>query len=47
MENDIELIKLATNCMLNIYQKNSIEGYSNVIEETQLTVLQPIRNYID
>ncbi|HFK1458745.1 TPA: hypothetical protein ACGXMC_004491 [Bacillus cereus] len=47
MENDIELIKLATNCMLNIYHKNPIEGYSDVIEETQLNVLQPIRNYID
>ncbi|WP_151035296.1 hypothetical protein [Bacillus wiedmannii] len=47
MENDIELIKLATNCMLNVYHKNPIEGYSDVIEETQLNVLQPIRNYID
>lgn len=47
MENDIELIKLATNCMLNIYHKNPIEGYSDVIEETQLNLLQPIRNYID
>ncbi|MEA1011848.1 hypothetical protein U2H24_19615 [Bacillus cereus] len=47
MENDIELIKLATNCMLNIYHKNPIEGYSDVMEETQLNLLQPIRNYID
>ncbi|UII56552.1 hypothetical protein LS684_03455 [Cytobacillus spongiae] len=45
--NDIEMIKIASNVMLNVYNKNPLEGYKDVSQGVQMNVLQPMRSLID
>jgi hypothetical protein len=45
-ENDIELIKHASNVMLNVYNKNPLDGFTES-KEVKLEGLQPMRTYID
>lgn len=46
--NDIELLKLASNCMLNVYNKNPLDGFKEISTDTPLNLLsQSVRNYLD
>ncbi|MDE3839070.1 hypothetical protein C0966_06765 [Bacillus methanolicus] len=46
--NDIEMLKLASNCMLNIYNKSPLDGFKDISNDTQLSFLnQSVRNFLD
>lgn len=45
--NDLEMIKFASQVMLNVYNKNPLDGFKDVSQGVQMDVLKPIRNYIE
>ncbi|WP_423408366.1 hypothetical protein AABM38_22410 [Heyndrickxia sp. MSNUG] len=46
-ENNMQLVTLASNLMMNVYNKNPLDGLDNKMQDVKLEGLQPIKSYID
>ena len=46
-ENNMQLVTLASNLMMNVYNKNPLDGLDNKLQDVKLEGLQPIKSYID
>ncbi|TLS54105.1 hypothetical protein FE782_01810 [Paenibacillus antri] len=45
--NDLETVKFASQVMLNVYNKNPLDGFKDVSQGIQMDVLKPIRTFIE
>lgn len=45
--NDLELIKFASQVMLNVYNKNPLEGFTDMAQGVKMDLLKPMNKYIE